>query len=177
MLLIFKGLQFRLIFNLYCLDWNRVKVSNQHAKTPPLRKGSSFLQLRHGNFQECLFLTICSTTCHFKNWERFENKLHLHDIPLINLSKNVSETLVSPISPVGYLLRPYFMYTFVFHFDSNPILFWSWVFERSLERKKLFSADRDNLLDFDIFSILSYQYYIIDVRPKQSGLTSRVVYE
>ena len=28
MLLIFKELQFRLIFNLYGLDWNRVKVSN-----------------------------------------------------------------------------------------------------------------------------------------------------
>ena len=61
--------------------------------------------------KNCSDLSL-STTCHIKNWH-----------PIINVSKNVSETLVSVVSPVGYLLRPCFMYTFVFHFDSNPILF------------------------------------------------------
>ena len=39
--------------------------------------------------------------------------------------------------------------------------FWSWVLERSIEREKKSSADIKILLDFAIFSILSYQCDII----------------
>ena len=43
-------------------------VSNWHARTPDLRRASSFLQVRHGNFQNCRFRPYpkCSTSCHFK---------------------------------------------------------------------------------------------------------------
>ena len=41
-------------------------VSNRHARTPALRRASSFLQIRRGNFQNCIFRPTWSTTCHFK---------------------------------------------------------------------------------------------------------------
>ena len=43
-------------------------MSNRHARTPALRKASSVLQIRCGNFQNGLFrpLPTCSTSCHFK---------------------------------------------------------------------------------------------------------------
>ena len=46
------------------------------------------------------------------------------------------------------------------HIYTMQFTFWSWVLERSLEHKKKVSADRENLLDSAIFSILSYQYVI-----------------
>ena len=43
-------------------------MPNRHARTPALRKASSFLQIRCGNFQNGLFRLkpTCSTSCHFK---------------------------------------------------------------------------------------------------------------
>ena len=47
------------------------------------------------------------------------------------------------------------------HDELSWLDFWSWVLERSIEREKKSSADIKILLDFAIFSILSYQCDII----------------
>ena len=90
----------------------------------------------------------------------YENKIH-ESTKYVQIVLPDKQLFIYHICGTFPSCKPLFWYLRLFLKWSLFCNFWSWVLERSLERKKRGSADIKNLLDFAIFSNLSYQCDII----------------